>query len=222
MPILLAPEPPAVNDHSLAHWLSEGKALLLRVAGGMRLRDAFKARRLLDEQARRLLHGVVGAVEPVVVAMTEALEAAKLKLGGWWQAMKAAVIPGHFAVALAVLNDPNPSPADLAAIAQQANRQVGFLAQFRQQLATGRQLLSGAPARSALYAHGIWASAMAVRAVQMMRNGYRFEKNIIGIADHCFQCVDETSRGWVSIGSLIPVGSRTCLARCKCHLIYKQ
>lgn len=221
MPILLAPEPPAVNDHSLAHWLSEGKALLLRVAGGMRLRDAFKARRLLDEQARRLLHGVVGAVEPVVVAMTEALEAAKLKLGGWWQAMKAAVIPGHFAVALAVLNDPNPSPADLAAIAQQANRQVGFLAQFRQQLATGRQLLSGAPARAALYAHGVWASAMAVRAAQMRRNGYREEKSILGIADHCIGCINEAAQGWVPIGSLVPIGSRTCLSRCHCYMQYR-
>lgn len=219
MPLLL--EPPAVNDRSIGHWIDLARDLLMATARRLRLADAVKAKRLLEAQARRFLHGIVASVEPVVVAVTEALAAEKLKLGGWWMTFRNAIIPGHFAGAMALLNDPDPAPADLAAIQAAANAQVGFLNGFRQQLAAGRQLLSGAPARAALYAHSIWSTAVNVQRAQMRRNGYTYEKNVLAVSDHCFGCLDATAQGWVPIGQLVSVGSRNCLSRCKCYMVYK-
>lgn len=48
------------------------------------------------------------------------------------------------------------------------------------------------------------------------------ERNILGIAEHCASCIRETKRGWVPIGTLIPVGLRDCWFGCKCTVGYRS
>lgn len=225
--MLLAPPPidlgpPAVTDRNQGHWLDEGWALLLSVARPLRLADALRQRRLVPEQGRRLLHAVVGRVRPILVTVTEALIAGKVRLDGWWASFRDALIPGHFAGAMALLDSPEPAPADLQAIRDEANRQAGFLARFREQIRTGRQILDGtARARSDLYGEAVWSVGMNVERGKKIRDQYKFERSHLGVADHCTGCLEETSRGWVQIGSLMPIGQRICGPRCHCFITYK-
>jgi hypothetical protein len=49
------------------------------------------------------------------------------------------------------------------------------------------------------------------------------EWNVLHPADHCEgvgSCIEQTARGKVPIGSLIPVGDRRCLRRCHCTIEY--
>jgi hypothetical protein len=219
---LQAEADPAVTDRNVGHFQDEGRALLLSVARPLRLADAFRERRLAPEQGRRLLHGVVAAVRPVVLTVTDALIAGSLRLAGWFRAMRDALVPGYFAGALAVLDDPDPPPADVAAIVAEANRQVGYLRRFRGEIATGAHLLGqGTVARADMYAGAVWSSSLNVQRAEKVRDGLRFERNILGPADHCGSCLAQTRMGLVPIGSLLAVGERTCLTRCRCWLSYE-
>jgi hypothetical protein len=51
---------------------------------------------------------------------------------------------------------------------------------------------------------------------------YRFERNVLHPADHCEGCIGEYERGWVDIGTLVPIGQRTCLTRCQCSLQFAR
>jgi hypothetical protein len=214
---LQAEADPAVTDRNVVHFQDEGRALLLSVARPLRLADALRQRRLAPEQGRRLLHGVVAAVRPVVLSVTDALIAGSLRLAGWFRAMRDALVPGYFAGALAVLDDPDPPPADVAAIVAEANRQVGYLGRFRGEIAAAAHLLGqGTLARADLYASSVWAVGMNVQRAEKTRDGLRQERNILGPSDSCRGCIEETLRGWVNVGELVPVGSRLCLSRCRC------
>jgi hypothetical protein len=185
---------PAVTDRNVAHFQDEGRSLLLSVARPLRLADALRQRRLAPEQGRRLLHGVVAAVRPVVLSVTDALIAGSFRLAGWFRSMRDALVPGYFAGALAVLDDPDPPPADVSAIVAEANRQVGYLGRFRDQVATAVQLLDGtARARAEMYAEAVWSSAMKVQLAEKSRDGMREGMRHLGAADHCAGCLSEAA-----------------------------
>jgi hypothetical protein len=219
---LQAEADPAVTDRNVVHFQDEGRALLLSVARPLRLADALRQRRLAPEQGRRLLHGVVAAVRPVVLSVTDALIAGSLRLAGWFRSMRDALVPGYFAGALAVLDDPDPPPADVAAIVAEANRQVGYLGRFRGEIAAAAHILGPATlARAAMYGDAPWSVAMNVQRAEKIRDGLRSEKNQLGISDHCPDCIDQSLAGLVPIGTLIPPGERQCLTRCRCWLSYE-
>lgn len=222
IPMVPAPPPDAaINERNVGHFQESGWSLLLSVARPLRLADALRQRRLIPEQSRRLLHGVVAAVRPVVLSVTDALIAGSLRLAGWFRSMRDALIPGYFAGAMAVLDDPAPPRADVAAIVAEGNRQVGYLGRFRDQIATAAEILGpGTVSRAGMYGDSIWAVGMNVQRAEKIRDGMRFERNILGIADSCGGCISQMQRGWVKVGELVPVGSRPCLSRCRCHLQY--
>jgi hypothetical protein len=215
MPILT---PDLWTDATVARLADAGRGDLLDAAGPLRLRDAVRERRLSPDQGRRIVRRLIADAAALVRSATDALVAGVLRLGPWFGAMRDALLPRHFAASFAVLNHPEPPPADLDVIAAESQRQVGYLERFRGQLATAEQLLSGAAARSELYASALWGLAQNVGRAKAKRDGFTYERNILGPSDHCDGCLAETHRGWVSIGDLVPVGERLCLARCGCWI----
>jgi hypothetical protein len=215
MPILT---PDLWSAPAIARLADAGRGDLLDAAGPLRLRDAVKERRLSPEQGRRIVRRLIADAAALVRSATDALVAGVLRLGPWFGAMRDALLPRHFAASFAVLNHPEPPPADLDAIAAESQRQVGYLERFRGQLATAEQLLSGAAARGELYASGLWAVSQKVAGAKAKRDGFQFERNILGPSDHCSGCLAETHRGWAPIGDLVPPGERPCLSRCRCWI----
>lgn len=51
-------------------------------------------------------------------------------------------------------------------------------------------------------------------------NGFLFEESVLGVADHCMECVDMANKGRVPIGTLIPVGERICRSNCRCKILF--
>jgi hypothetical protein len=220
--MILSPDLWTIPD--VARLADDGRGILLDAAVPLRLKDAVKERRLSPEQGRRIVRRLIGDAGALVRSATDALVAGMLRLGPWFGAMKDALLPRHFAASFAVLNQPEPPPADLDAIAAESQRQVGFLERFRGQLATAQQLLSGAAARAELYASALWSVGQAVGRDRAKRDGYKYEISRLGASDHCGGCLHEAHRGWVLIDDplpLVPPGSRTCLARCRCWLEHR-
>jgi hypothetical protein len=216
MPIL-TPDLWTVPD--VARLADDGRGILLDAAAPLRLKDAVKERRLSPEQGRRIVRRLIGDAGALVRSATDALVAGVLRLGPWFGAMKDALLPRHFAASFAVLNQPEPPPADLDAIAVESRRQVGYLERFRGQLATAQQLLSGAAARAELYASALWGLAQNVARGRAKRDGFRLARRQLGIADHCDECLYESSRGWIGIDDVKPIGDTVCGSRCRCIIV---
>lgn len=101
-------------------------------------------------------------------------------------------------------------------------RQLQFLDALLADILSGKQALDGTLLRRiAMYAGGGWAALQALLAGRALGDGMREERNVLGRAEHCDGCLTETARDWVPIGTLIPVGERTCLSNCRCHLEYR-
>lgn len=76
--------------------------------------------------------------------------------------------------------------------------------------------------RIALYAKAGAAAFEQASRFAHQSAGFKFEKNVLGAAEHCGQCLEETAKGLVRIGTLRPVGSRTCRMNCRCRIVYSR
>lgn len=77
-------------------------------------------------------------------------------------------------------------------------------------------------ARAAMYAQSARRTFEALWKTDQEARGFDEERNVLGHAEHCAMCVDMTSVGWVRIGTLVPIGERTCLTNCRCRIEYRR
>jgi hypothetical protein len=95
---------------------------------------------------------------------------------------------------------------------------------WMQRIADGTAPLDGRfVVYAALYAgaargtHYTFAGRVAATA------GMTWEENLLGATDQsCAECLTQTDMGQVPIGTLVPVGQRTCLGNCECTIVYGQ
>jgi hypothetical protein len=104
-------------------------------------------------------------------------------------------------------------------------KQLAYLEKFAQQLAqTPALALSPAfPQRAALYAEAGRATYERQRGVAHRKAGFKWERNVLSDSiDACDGCIRESARGWVKIGTLVPIGLRDCIVRDRCSLEYSK
>jgi len=77
-------------------------------------------------------------------------------------------------------------------------------------------------ARMNLYSESAYTAMADLQAREARLQGFTEETNELGAADHCAGCLTETSRGWVAIGELVPIGDRDCIVKCKCTVRYRR
>lgn len=100
-------------------------------------------------------------------------------------------------------------------------RQRKYLSAFREALPG----LSPAEtlARIDLYADAGRSAFEAERTEVNRQNGYTEEIRLLEAgAVHCEGCVEQANYGWMPIGTLAPIGSQQCGARCKCTKKYRR
>lgn len=147
----------------------------------------------------------------------------KITLADWQGQMTSNLKTLHVAMGVVANGGfQNTSSADFGFIGSLIKKQYSFLRDFAKQIETGKQLLNGSLlARSALYVQAGRETYENVVGRAAGNGGATQEKSILGIADHCEQCVSEAAKGWVEIGTLIPVGQRLCKSNCHCSLQYR-
>jgi hypothetical protein len=110
-----------------------------------------------------------------------------------------------------------------AAAAKGGWAQLEYLNDFAREIRTGAQPLDGRfVARVRLYAQSGRQLHHRTERVEMQVRGYDEEQNVRYAGDSCAGCVGETARGWVRIGTLIPVGQRDCKGNDRCRVIYRR
>lgn len=113
--------------------------------------------------------------------------------------------------------------ADYGRLGSVLKKQYAYLDRFMADLAAGEVTLDGRfLQRAMLYVKQARTSYyLADRASQEVA-GMTQEHNVKANADNCEGCLEATAMGWVSLGTLTPVGERDCLGNCLCTIEYRK
>jgi hypothetical protein len=184
-----------------------------------RYRDA--SGRFVPESAVRVaVDAVTDAGTERIADLTRQLQAGTLPLARWQQQMSVELKTLHVATAMVANGGRQQmAPSDYGRVGARLREQYQFLGQFAADLASGKQPLDGRLlARAELYGQAARAGFEAERRRLAGIRGESEERNVLHPADHCRECLSETARGWVRIGTLVPVGQRICRTRCHCTI----
>lgn len=156
------------------------------------------------------------------VRLSQELRNGTISLGQWRSEMREMVKTVHvYNGAIAKGGFAQMTKADYGRVGQIVRREYGFLEKFAEGISNGTVPLDGRLEQRAIqYAEAGRGTYHQIERTVMMEAGYTREFNILHPAEHCGGCLAETARGKVPIGSLVPVGSRTCRRRCRCTLGY--
>ncbi len=106
----------------------------------------------------------------------------------------------------------------------QVKAQYQFLRGFVQDIQKGLVLDGRFVNRVGLYIEAGRATLSLFERLRNKERGKGEERNLLGVAEHCTgdnSCTQQTSMGWVPIGTLLPIGQRLCKVKCKCMIEYR-
>jgi hypothetical protein len=192
--------------------------------GAGRFRDAATGRFVPEGAVREAVDQVVDAGTERIAGLTRQLQAGALPLARWQVGVASELKALHVATAM-VANGGRASmaPGDYGRVGARLREQYQFLGRFAADVASGTQPLDGRLlARAGLYGQAARAGFEAERRRLAGIRGQQAERNILHARESCAECREQTRRGWVPFGSLVPIGERICLTRCKCTLGYRQ
>lgn len=144
-----------------------------------------------------------------------------------WQAQMREYLRGEYVLAMELAKNGrnNVTFSDWGFVGSELKKQYQYLDRFAKDIAENPQKwLSGTMLyeRMKLYSDSAYTALADMIEREMEKAGYTEEKNILGDADHCDECLQETAKGWSPIGSLIPIGDRICIVKCKCTMQYRK
>lgn len=193
-------------------------------AGRGRYRDTSSGRFVAEGRVRLGVDAVADLASERLADLTERLIAGNLSLSSWQAQSMAIVKASHLAAGVVAGGGiAQMTPSAYGFLGSEIRAQYGYLAQFAARLSAGALPLDARlVARAGMYGQHARVTYEAVRRRDQRARGYRFEKNILHAQESCQQCRGCSALGWVEIGRLPPIGSRSCLARCRCTISYRK
>lgn len=180
---------------------------------------------LSQATVREALDAYVDASENVTKVLADLLRNQQISLADWQLQMRAHIKDVHLAAAAAQRGGwQNMTQADFGRVGQRIRIQYEYLDNFAKQIADGTQPLDGRfLVRAQMYTDASIATYDRFEVNAFRLAGFDEESNVLepGVV-HCGGCLNETARGWVPTGTLVPIGERTCLTRCRCGKIYRS
>lgn len=183
-----------------------------------RFRHVDSGRFLPTSVVRAQVDAAVGDSAQTMRGLTQQLRDGRLTVAEWQQQMAQNVQVAHLSAATAAKGGwEQMAPADFGFVGARVRDQLGYLANFAQQVADGTQPLNGtAEQRAVLYGNAGRATHREMQRRMGHQAGDTFERNVLGATDSCPGCLDATAQGVVPIGTLPEVGDRDCSSNCRC------
>lgn len=189
--------------------------------------------RTLDEDivpsrvVRGALDVALDSAADEVEDLTTSLRDGDIRLSKWQREMMDQIKGANMnAASLAKGGYGQMGPEDWGRVGGRVQDEYEYLRNFASQIDEGDIPVDGrAVNRAKMYVQGSRQTFHRTERLEMQKRGYNQEKNILGVAEHCDECVALTTRGnqgWVPIGTLPEIGTRTCLGNCKCRIIYRR
>lgn len=187
-------------------------------------RNTETGRWVSETAVRSEIDRLADAASGQLAALTEQMRRGDLTLADWQSQAMATIKTSH--VAAGVIAQGGRKSMDQATwgfTGQRIRAEYTYLRTFANGIADGTIPLDGRIAvRAGLYGQAARSTYSAVVARGAADRGAHSERNILSASESCSQCQAQSAMGWVPLGTLIPPGSRTCLANCKCRLTYSK
>lgn len=193
-------------------------------ARSQRYRHIATGRWVGRDTVRRALDTALQRSQADILRLGRDLQVGRLSLAEWQVATAKQLKAAHLASAAAARGGwAQMTQADYGRVGYRLRAEYGYLTRLAGQVADGTQALDGRfLTRLAMYAQAPRGTYHAQERVGMREAGYTQERNVKAAGDSCQGCIDQTARGWVALGTLIQVGSRDCLSRCRCTIQYRK
>jgi hypothetical protein len=158
--------------------------------------------------------------------LTQQLIDQQITLAAWQSGMMTEIKSAHVAAsALSQGGWAQMTQSDWGATGQLIKEQYGYLRNFAEEIASGKQALDGrALVRSDMYGDAANTTYSAMRTRLHIADGFNEEKrNLEDSINACDDCVEYANEGWVPIGTLPEPGNDSqCLKRCRCEKEFRR
>jgi hypothetical protein len=156
-------------------------------------------------------------------ALAGELRRGGLALEDWADAMRREIKRVHLHSAAAVKGGwAQLTSADFGRVGAAVRREYAYLDRLAQQVAAGLPLDGRFTLRVEQYAEAGRDTFHVLETEAFRSLGWDEERNILHPADHCDGCLGQTERGWVPLGTLVPIGRRQCRRNCRCSKAYRN
>ncbi len=175
------------------------------------------------DTVREALNTVIDASRERSKQLTQDLRDGYITLADWQRGMAQEIrVTQGIAHATAKGGWEQMTKSDWGKVGNETKKQYRYLNNLAKDIETGKVPLDGRlSARADLYPQAGRNTFSRVEGNSRQEAGLTKERNVLGEADHCDDCLEETAKGWQPIGEISDPGERQCGNRCKCHLEYK-
>jgi hypothetical protein len=182
-----------------------------------------RGRFVSGDVVRDALNTVIAASQERTKQLTQDLRDGYISLATWQKGMAQEIrVTQGIAHATAKGGWGQMTKSDWGKVGNEVKRQTKYLNNLAKDIETGKVPLDGRlSARADLYPQAARNTYSRTEGSSRKEAGLKEVKNILGDADHCDDCLEETAKGWQPLGEISEPGTRQCLARCKCYLTYR-
>jgi hypothetical protein len=197
------------------------RSLFVWDKSSLRYRDA-SGRFVKASEIQDALQRVVKASKRLIVRLSEQMASGSISVGQWQQGMEAAVKDLHLAATATAKGGFGAMTArDYGLTGARLRNHYERLDSFAQDIEANRMTPGQIKARGQLYAsagNGVYQNARREAAHGVMTE----ERRVLGNAEHCDVCVEESAKGWSPLGTLKRLGDSPCRANCKCQWRFRK
>lgn len=153
--------------------------------------------------------------------LAERLRNEELTVAAWQRESMKAIKESQVAAAIAAHGGREQMTAsDWGWVGSQVKAQYKYHRDFGAEVADGviEEIGTRIAARNEMYGQAARVTFEAMRERDDRVRGYTEERSVIHSGKPCTMCAAEAAKGYVTIGEIVPIGSRTCLSRCRCTI----
>lgn len=184
---------------------------------------ANKGRFISDTAVRSLTERYIADRKEAIRYLTESMLAKRISVGQWEKRVGKLLREAHIAsYMLGVGGLRFMTKEDYRRVTVIIREEFDYLRGFAIAILAGALTAAQILSRMALYLESLRKTFEIGRTISHRRNGYLWERNRLRPAEHCQECIQETGKGWVEIGSLIPIGRRECAVNDRCYKEYSR
>jgi len=157
-------------------------------------------------------------------AVTQSLIDGNISIAGWQSEMMQQIKLTHTAsAALSQGGFGQMTQSDWGATGALIKKQYKYLENYAADIANGTQVLDGrALVRSDMYADAANGTFWEMDKRSMIADGYEEGRRVLESgADHCDDCEEYASEGWMPIDEIPEIGDSQCMTRCRCTIEFR-
>jgi hypothetical protein len=210
---------PRIEAESRSWWDKYG-ASITGAAGWILIELLYRKRASL--RIRGLLDKAIDESAQAARELGDKLVARDTSMERWLSGMEASTLGSHgTAAALAVGGWDNMTQENRDVLSGPLQLHLLKLEQLALGIAAGLILLNRSiTSRSAMYVKAAVSTYEVVVSVKA-RTEFAEEMSTLHATESCDGCIGEAAKGWVPVGTLIPIGERECGVHCRCTLQYR-